>query len=114
MERSSKEKTPSPISDVSKKEGEAAWWQPSLILFSRLSGWIGGPIIIALFVGKWLDERYDKEPWLFLFSIGIAFTASSIGIVREAQRAMEEIAREGEEKAKSQGENKNPDSKEKN
>lgn len=77
----------------SKKEtGEAAWWQPSLILFSRLSGWIGGPIIIALFVGKWLDERYDTEPLLFLTTVGIAFIGSSIGIAKEASRAMEEIS----------------------
>ncbi len=82
-----------------KSEGEGVWWQPSLILFSRLSGWIGGPIIVALFVGKWLDERYKTEPWLFLLSIGIAFTGSSIGIVKEAHRAMDKIEK-GEQKGK--------------
>lgn len=91
MKRSSEEKMLSPVNDVPEKEGEAAWWQPSLVLFSRLSGWIGIPIIIGLFVGKWLDERYKTEPWLFLLSVGVAFVGSSIGIVKEARKAMEEI-----------------------
>ena len=65
------------------------------------------PIIIALFIGKWLDERYETEPWLFLFSIGIAFVGSSIGIVKEAKRAMDEIVREDEaKKAKEKKETK--------
>lgn len=96
MGRSSKEK----------QEGEAAWWQPSLILFSRLSGWIGGPIIVALFVGKWLDERYKTEPWLFLLSIGIAFIASSIGIVKEGKAAMDVIVEEEESKSMKKGRKK--------
>lgn len=77
-----------------KLKEEVAWWQPSLILFSRLSLWIGAPIIFALFIGKWLDERYQTEPWLFLFSIGVAFIGSSVGITKEAKKAIEKIEKE--------------------
>lgn len=74
------------------------WWRPALFLFFELSGWIAGPIIIAVFVGEWLDQRYGTEPWLYLASVGVAFTISTIGIVRGAMKAMKKI--EEQEKAK--------------
>ena len=74
-----------------KKETNAPWWQPSLVLFGRLSGWIGGPVILALFLGKWLDEKYSTEPKLFLLCIGVAFIVSTFGIVRDALEAMKKI-----------------------
>ncbi len=67
-----------------------------MLLFGRLSGWIGGPIIVALFVGKWLDKKYDSEPWIFLLSVAIAFIVSSIGMVREAKIVMDKITKEEE------------------
>lgn len=74
-----------------KIDRSVSWWQPSLILFGRMSGWIGGPIVMALFLGKWLDEKYKTEPWLFLLSIGVAFIISTIGIVKDAMNAMNKI-----------------------
>ena len=70
------------------------WWQPGLILFARLSGWIGGPILIAIFIGKWLDKKYHSEPWLFLLSVGVAFIFSTYGIVRDSLREMKRIDKE--------------------
>lgn len=75
---------------------EVSWWQPSVVLFGRLSGWIAFPVIIALFVGKWLDQKYQTDPWLFLLSVGLAFILSSIGIVKEASSAMKSICDEPE------------------
>ncbi len=80
------------MSSSSKKDSDTLWWQPSVVLFMKLSGWIGGPVIIALFVGKWLDEKYNTEPWLFLITVGLAFTASSIGIAKEAGKAMKKMS----------------------
>lgn len=74
------------------------WWQPGMILFARLSGWIGVPIIIALFVGKWLDQKYHSEPWLFLLSVGIAFIFSTYGIVRDSLREMKRAEKEEQDK----------------
>lgn len=73
---------------------EAPWWQPALVLFYRMSGWIAGPIIIAVFVGKYLDKRYGTDPWLFLISVGIAFFVSTFGIVKDAMREMKRIEEE--------------------
>lgn len=62
-----------------------------MLLFGRLSGWIAGPIVAALFIGKWLDKKYDSEPWIFLASVAIAFIISSVGIVRESKIVMNKI-----------------------
>lgn len=85
----------------SESKDKIPWWQPGMILFARLSGWIGVPIIIALFVGKWLDKKYHSEPWLFLLSVGVAFIFSTYGIVRDSLREMKRIEKEeGDKKIK--------------
>lgn len=65
-----------------------------MILFGRLSGWIAGPVILAVFLGKWLDKKYNSEPWLFLLSVGVAFMISSFGIVRDSISEMDKIKKE--------------------
>jgi hypothetical protein len=81
-----------------KKENPEPWWRPGLVLFGRLSGWIGGPVIIAVFLGRWLDERYGTDPWLFLLTVGFAFFVSSFGIVRDSLREMKRIEKEEKDK----------------
>ena len=79
------------------------WWQPSLVLFGKLSGWIGGPIIAALFLGKWLDKKYSTEPKLFLLCVGVAFFVSTFGIIKDTLVVMKKI----EDDAKKEKELKN-------
>ena len=79
---------------------KAPWWQPGLVLFGRLSGWIAGPVIIAVFLGKWLDQRYGTEPWLFLIAVGVAFLLSSFGIVRDSIKEIKRIEEESKKKDK--------------
>lgn len=66
-------------------------WQPYVNLFFNLSAWLAGPIILALLVGNWLDERYATEPWGVLGLIGVAFVISNIGIAREGRRMMKQL-----------------------
>lgn len=80
-----------------KDSSESPWWRPGVILFTRMSGWIAGPIIIAIFLGKYLDNKYNTHPRLFLLSVGVAFFISIFGISRDAIKAMKVI--EKEEKA---------------
>ncbi|MEA2065367.1 MAG: AtpZ/AtpI family protein [Patescibacteria group bacterium] len=67
------------------------WWQPGIKLFLKLSVWIAVPIISAIFLGKWLDDKYNTEPWLFLLSVFIAFIISNVGIVYNAVITMKNL-----------------------
>lgn len=73
------------------QKNDKPYWRDSLIVFTRMSGWICGPIVIALFLGKWLDSHFDTAPFIFVGSTALAFLASSLGIVREAKRYMKKM-----------------------
>lgn len=74
------------------------WWEPGMVMFARLSGWIAGPIIVAVFLGKWLDKKYSTAPWIFLATVGAAFVLSSFGIVKEAKSMMNKIIEDEKKK----------------
>ncbi len=83
------------------RTSQAAWWQPALIMFLKLSAWIATPVIIALFLGKWLDKKLNTAPWLFLLCIGLAFFISMVGLIKNTlaeYRKIEELGKT--EKAK--------------
>lgn len=79
-----------------KDDSQTAWWQPALAVFVKLSGWIGLPIIIALFLGKWLDKKYNSAPWLLLACIGLSFILSMAGLIKETVSEYKKIDRLGE------------------
>lgn len=93
---------------LEKDNQKAPWWQPGLVLFFRLSGWIAGPVIVAVFVGKWLDKKYNTEPWLFLLIVGVAFFFSMFGIVHDSLKEIKKIeaAARKDKKEKEQEEKK--------
>ncbi len=76
------------------------WWIPGLTLFAKLSGWIAGPVILAVIVGKWLDKKYNTAPWLFLVSVGVAFIISIVGIIHDTLKEMKRIDKETNNKKK--------------
>lgn len=91
--------------DIDKKpreEKKPAFWQPALILFAKFSGWIAVPVLLGAFFGKWLDEKYNSEPWFFLGLVGLAFFISMIGLARNAMEEYRKI-----EKASKQEKEKN-------
>ena len=59
-------------------------WHDSLTVFARISGWVVAPIVVSLFVGKYLDTRFDTTPMIFIATTAFAFLASCFGIYREA------------------------------
>lgn len=67
-------------------------------MFANVSGWIACPIIIALFVGKWLDKKYNSEPWFFIGLTAIAFTISIGGILKILMKYLKDIEKEAKEK----------------
>jgi len=83
-----------------KKAYSRLWWLPATMMFARFSVWIAGPVIIALYTGKWLDREYGTAPWLFLGTIGLAFCVSMFGIAVSALKEFKKIEKEN-------GKNKN-------
>lgn len=76
--------------DDNKKENNN-WWRPGVEIFTQVSGWIAGPIILALVVGKALDSHFGTKPWVFLGLTGLAFLFSSFGIVRVTSKYIKDL-----------------------
>jgi F0F1-type ATP synthase assembly protein I len=66
-------------------------WSLALKIMARISGWIAFPVIIAVFLGKWLDTRFQTEPWLFLATVGCSFLISMYGLVINAMKEFKKI-----------------------
>lgn len=79
--------------DANRKKTKS-WWEPALILFSKLSLWIVIPVLIGVMIGKWLDKAFHTEPWLFLASVGIAFIFSMFRLVKDAEDEYKKIDEE--------------------
>lgn len=80
------------------KKFQKPWWQPALIIFAEVTGWIAVPIIIALYLGRYLDEKNNSEPWFFLGLTGVAFIISCTGMVMVASKYIKKIEKESKEK----------------
>ncbi len=77
---------------------DGVWWEPAVEIFTQVSGWIAGPIILAMIVGKVLDNHYNTKPWLFIGFSGLAFIISSYGIVKAVTKYMKKFSSETEDK----------------
>lgn len=71
-------------------------WNLALRITARLSGWVGFPVIIGVFLGKWLDKRFGTEPWLFLATIGVSFLVSMYGLTINALKEFKRIEKESD------------------
>ena len=89
-----------PILFMNDTDIKQAWWKPGAVLFVQMSGWIAVPVIIALYVGKYFDDKYDTEPWIFIITIALAFIVSMIGISKIAVRYVRKIEEESKNKKK--------------
>jgi len=74
-----------------KNNPNICWWQPGLRLFLKLSGWIGGPAILGVILGKYLDQKFHTQPWFLLIIVSIAFIFSIVMIVKIGLKEMEKI-----------------------
>ncbi len=69
------------------------WWQESLSIFSRLSGWVLLPLVLGTLLGRWLDRKFDSDPKWFFIVIGVAFILSMIGLVIQAKKEMKKFSK---------------------
>lgn len=75
-----------------------AWWKPGLSIFAQMSGWIAGPVIVALFIGKFLDNYFQTKPVIFIACMILAFTGSIISIVNISHKYIKKIENSVKEK----------------
>lgn len=80
------------------KEQNQKGFAVGLRLVGELTAWVAIPIVIAVFFGKWLDQKYNTSPTLFLVTVGVAFVISNVGIVMQAKKSMKRIEDEAKEK----------------
>lgn len=86
------------MTEIFKKNNDKKWWQPGLVIFTQVTGWIASPIIIALFLGKYLDNKFQTKPWFFLGLTALAFFITSFGIVRITKNYIKKIEKEAKKK----------------
>jgi hypothetical protein len=89
------------VNDPEKKNAdEANWWQPGLAVFGEVTGWIVVPIIIALYLGRQLDEQRGMGNLYFLSLTGTAFIISCTGIWRIGARYIKQVDESNKNKKK--------------
>lgn len=91
---------------MDKSDKNNPWWGPGLSVFAEVTGWIVGPIILALYVGRFFDNKYDTYPWFFLGFTAGAFFVSIYGIIKIADR----FIKAAEQEIKNRKNHKNKDS----
>ena len=81
------------------------WWAPALQMFTRLSVWVIGPVIMALIIGKYLDGYFHSTPWIFLGLTAFAFIISIFKIIVELSTHLKKIAEHEEKNKKDEKDN---------
>lgn len=85
-----------------KLKEDKAWFSEFLKAAVEMSGWIAFPVIAALFIGQWLDEKQGTGNLYFLSLTGIAFIISCIGLGLTGKRYLARVENKSLEDKKEQ------------
>jgi F0F1-type ATP synthase assembly protein I len=77
------------VEPLSSKDGP--WWRLAFEIFSEISTWIVIPIIFAVILGKYLDNRYGTRPLIFISCVILSFIISSYGLVKSMKEYTKKI-----------------------
>ncbi|PIV46868.1 hypothetical protein COS21_03065 [bacterium (Candidatus Gribaldobacteria) CG02_land_8_20_14_3_00_41_15] len=65
-------------------EGENNWQMVGLKVFFKIWGWLIGPLVLFLFLGKFLEKYFvEWGSWPFVICMGLGFAVTIMGIFRE-------------------------------
>lgn len=78
----------------SKNNDKNEFMRLALTIFAETTGWIAFPVIGALFLGRWLDEKQGTDPLYYLSMTAAAFIISSVGIGITGVKYMKRIEAE--------------------
>jgi len=76
---------------------QKVWWENAVRFFIKASAWIAFPVIGALFLGRYLDARYNTKPFIFLGLTLLAFLISMVAIIRESTQYLKDVEKENKE-----------------
>lgn len=79
---------------MNNKDIQKPWWRDGVIVFTKVSVYIAVPVIVASYVGEYLDKKYNTGNLLFLVLVGIAFLTTIYLIWREMKIYKKKIERE--------------------
>ncbi len=74
------------------------WWRGAVLFFVQVSGYIAGPIIVAVLLGKFLDKYFSTGKIFFFSLIAVAFVVSLVLIVKQSKKAISDIENESKNK----------------
>jgi MFS-type transporter involved in bile tolerance (Atg22 family) len=52
---------------------------------STATAWIVIPALLAVYGGRWLDQKFQTKPIIFVVAMAVAFVITLVGIIRMAQ-----------------------------
>ncbi|KKQ80340.1 MAG: hypothetical protein UT02_C0011G0013 [Parcubacteria group bacterium GW2011_GWC2_38_7] len=84
-------------------KNEKAWWQPAIEVFVQVSGWIVFPLLIGIYLGRWLQDKWGHEPWIYISCVAVAFVITNVGlifIILKAAKQMQKVVDESKEQKK--------------
>ncbi|HLP86253.1 MAG TPA: AtpZ/AtpI family protein [Candidatus Paceibacterota bacterium] len=70
------------------------WWRDGVIIFTKVSAYIAVPVILASFIGKYLDNKYNTGSLIFYVSIAIAFLCTIYMIWKEMKAYKKKVEKE--------------------
>jgi F0F1-type ATP synthase assembly protein I len=70
------------------------WNSEYIKVFSKISAWIIGPVLVSALVGNYLDKKFNSSPWILGVGLAISFTVSMVAIVKIAKKYDTEVLKE--------------------
>ena len=86
------------VKNDNKNKANNEWLRQGMMMFAESSGWVAFPVIGALFLGQWLDEKQNTGQLYFLSITALAFILSSVGIGMTGVKYMNRIEKEEKQK----------------
>lgn len=84
------------------QKNKEIWWKPAITVFANTSIWIIVPILMALFLGKYLDNKYDSGHKFFFILIAAAFLTTIFSLIKILRKYMTKMKEETENGVKSE------------
>lgn len=72
-------------------EGENNWQMVGLKVFFKIWGWLIGPLVFFLFLGKFLESRFSQwAPWPFVICMDFRIKPKALSQLLEKEMSCEE------------------------